>query len=184
VIGASHPSVSTGTAGREEARVNLYPWLLWLHIFGAVIAFGPSFAFPIIGGMGGKEPMHANFATRVTERIERRMILPLAMLQGVTGLALLLNSGRNLTVSTNYWLGAGIVLYAIALSFSLFVQVKRVEHLIALTSAPPPAPAPGAAPAGPPPALLAAVKAVQQGGQILGLLVTVIIFLMIVKPGS
>lgn len=164
--------------------MNLFPWLLWLHIFGAIVAFGPTFAFSIIGGMGGKEPMHANFANRVTEKIERGIVIPLAIVQGVTGVGLILVSGRNLTESNNYWLGVAIVLYAIALSFAIFVQVKRIEAVVHMTSTPPPAPAPGAAPAGPPPALMAAVKAVQQGGMLLTVLIVTIIFLMVVKPGS
>jgi hypothetical protein len=164
--------------------MNLFPWLLWIHIFGAIVAFGPTFAFPLIGGMGGKEPMHANFATRITEKIERRITLPLAVLQGITGLSLLLVSGRNLTVSTNYWLDVAIVFYAIALSFSIFVQLGRVEKVIHMTSTPPPPPVPGAAPSGPPPELLAAIKAIRQGGTLLTVLVVSIIFLMVVKPGS
>jgi hypothetical protein len=164
--------------------MNLFPWLLWLHIFGAIVAFGPTFAFPLIGGMGGKESMHANFALRITEKIEGGITLPLAVVQGITGLGLLVVSGRNLTLSTNYWLGVAIVLYAIALSFALFVQPKRIETVVHMTSTPPPPPAPGAAPAGPPPALLAGLKAVQQGGMTLTGLVVTIIFLMIVKPGS
>ncbi|MEO8462732.1 MAG: DUF2269 family protein [Chloroflexota bacterium] len=164
--------------------MDLFPWILWLHIFGAIVAFGPTFAFSVIGGMGGKEPMHANFATRVTEKIERGIVLPLAAVQGLTGLALLLMSGRNLTVSTNYWLGVAIVLYLIALGFSYFGQLRRVEALVHLSSTPPPAPASGVAPSGPPPALLAAVKAVQQGGIFLTVMIVSIIFLMVVKPGS
>lgn len=162
--------------------MSLFPWLLWLHIFGAIVAFGPTFAFPLIGGMGGKEPMHANFATRVTEKIERGITIPLAVVQGITGVGLLLVSGRNLTERANYWLDIAIVLYASALSFAIFVQTKRIEHVVALTSSPPPPPAPGAAPSGPPPAVLAAVKAVQQGGTLLTVFVVAIITLMVMKP--
>lgn len=164
--------------------MNLFPWLLWLHIFGAIVAFGPTFAFPLIGGMGGKEPMHANFAIRISEKIERGIVLPLAVVQAITGVGLILTSGRDLTSSANYWLDVAIVLYTIALSFSIFVQLKRVETVVHMTSSPPPPPAPGEAPAGPPPALLAAVKAVQQGGQLLTVLIVIIIFLMVIKPGS
>ncbi len=164
--------------------MNLFPWILWLHIFGAIVAFGPTFAFPLIGSMGGKEPMHSNFALRVTEKIERGITVPLAIVQGVTGVALLLISGRNLTEPSNYWLGIAIVLYAITLYWGIFVQTKRIEKVIHMTSTPPPPPAPGAAPSGPPPALLAAVEAIQQGGIILTVLVVTIIFLMVVKPGS
>jgi hypothetical protein len=164
--------------------MNWFPWLLWLHIFGAIIAFGPTFAFPLIGGMGGKEPMHGNFALRITERIEKGITIPLAVVQGITGLGLLLVSGRNLTQSTNYWLGVAIVLYIIALTFAIFVQPKRVEKAVHLTSTPPPPPAPGAAPAGPPPEIAAAIAKVQQGGMFLTVFIVAIIFLMIVKPGS
>lgn len=161
--------------------MNWFPWLLWLHIFGAILAFGPTFAFSIIGGMAGKEPMHANFATRVMERIEKGMTIPLAIVQGFTGVGLIISSGRDLTSSANYWLGIAIVLYAIALAWGIFVQPKRIAAVIELTSTPPPPPAEGA-PAGPPPALAAAVKASSQGGMFLSILVVIIVFLMVVKP--
>jgi len=164
--------------------MDLFPWLLFAHIFGAVVAFGPTFAFPLIGGMGGKEPMHANFATRVSGAIAKKITWPLALLQGVTGVALLLLSGRDLTQAANYWLDAAIVLYVGALVYSHYVQTPRVGRIIEMTSTPPPPPAPGVAPAGPPPALLALIKGVQQGGKILTGLLTVIFFLMIVKPGG
>ena len=45
----------------------LFPYLLFLHILGAIAGFGPSFAFPIIGAMGGAEREHGNFATRISE---------------------------------------------------------------------------------------------------------------------
>ena len=45
---------------------------LLLHIGGAIVAFGPTFAFPLIGSMGAAEPQHANFALRINERISSR----------------------------------------------------------------------------------------------------------------
>ena len=60
-------------AGRRRSlSAWLFPCVLFLHVLGAIIAFGPTFAFPIIGAMGGAEPQHANFATRVTARISER----------------------------------------------------------------------------------------------------------------
>ena len=164
--------------------MNLLPWLLWLHIFGAIVAFGPTFTFPLIGGMGSKEPIHVNFALRVSARISHGIVWPLALVQGLTGLGLVLVSGRDLTAAGNYWLDIAIVLYLVALGFSYFVQTPRLTHLVGLTSAPPPPPAPGSAPAGPPPAVRAAAKAVQQGGMVMTGLVVSIIFLMVLKPGA
>lgn len=163
--------------------MNWFPWLLWLHIFGAIVAFGPAFAIPLIGAMGGREPMHANFATRITEKIGRGVVIPLAIVQGVTGVGLIVVSGRDLSQPANYWLGLAIVLYAMALYFAIFVQTRRIEAVVRMTSTPPP-PSAGDAPAGPPPALLAAVKAVRQGGMFLTVLIVTIIFLMVIKPGS
>src|SRR5262249_35538877 len=76
--------------------------LFVLHVGGAIVAFGPTFAFPIIGSMGGSEPMHANFGIRVTERITQRIVLPLAVFQGITGLLLIWRAGFN--PLTQLWL--------------------------------------------------------------------------------
>lgn len=153
----------------------LFPWVLFLHVIGAIVAFGPTFAFSIIGAMGGKEPQHSNFATRVSATIGDRIVAPLAIFQGVTGVLLILISGRDLLASR--WLLLAIVLYVIALSFSLFIQRKAVQRIIELTSAPPPAGA-----SGPPPGLPETVKRVQRGGMFTGALIVVIVFLMVMKP--
>jgi uncharacterized membrane protein len=155
----------------------LFPWVLFVHVLGAILAFGPTFAFSIIGGMGGQEPQHANFATRVSQTIGKRLVEPLAILQGITGVLLIWVSGRNLFASESQWLILAIVLYLIALYFSLFVQGRWVSRIIEMTSAPPP---PGAS--GPPPALAEVVRNVQRGGMFLGVVVVVIVFLMVVKP--
>jgi uncharacterized membrane protein len=155
----------------------LFPWVLFLHVLGAILAFGPTFAFSIIGGMGGKEPQHANFATRVSARITDRLVEPLAILQGVTGVILILLAG--LPLFRMPWLLVAIVIYVIAVAFALGVQRKRVHRIIELTSAPPPPDA-----GGPPPELLATIKQVQRGGMFLGIAVIVIVFLMVMKPGG
>ncbi|HET9347396.1 MAG TPA: DUF2269 family protein [Candidatus Limnocylindrales bacterium] len=153
------------------------PWLLFLHVLGAIVAFGPSFAFPIIGAMGGAEPMHGNFATRVSHSISARIVYPIGITLPITGALLILASGRDLSVRENWWLGIAIVLYVIAYGYSFFYQRKTVENIIELTSAPPP---PGAT--GPPPELPPLVKRVQRGGMVLTVLLLAIIFLMVVKP--
>ncbi len=154
----------------------LFPYVLFLHVFGAILAFGPTYAFAIMGAMGGKEPQHGNFGMRVTAQIGSRLVYPLAILQGVTGLALIA-IGQIPLLSTP-WLLIAIVLYVIALVYALTVQKNALHHAIELTSAPPPA----GAPAGPPPGLMETVKKIQRGGMFLGLMVAVIVFLMVVKP--
>ena len=173
------------------------PWfqiVLFLHVFGAILAFGPTYAYSIIGAMGGKEPMHANFATRVSESIGNRRVYPLAILQGITGLLLIWLGSIDITKSL--WLVIAIVLYLFALGYAFTIQRNAVHHLIELTTMPAGAPPPGApvgpppgapvgpppgAPAGPPPGVREAVAKIQRGGIILGVTIAVIVFLMVTK---
>jgi uncharacterized membrane protein len=148
---------------------------LFLHVMGAIVAFGPTFSFPIIGRMGGAEPQHANFATRVTETIAEQRVLPLAIVQGITGVALILLTGINLLATP--WLLIGIVLYLIVLGYNVFIGTPTVKKVIQMTSNPPP---PGAS--GPPPELRAAITKVQRGGMFSGLMIVLIVILMVVKP--
>ena len=156
----------------------LFPYILFLHVMGAILAFGPTYAFSIIGAMGGKEPQHANFGVRVTAQIGSKLVYPLAILQGVTGLALIWVG--NIPLMSRPWLLLGIVIYLIAITFALTVQRNALHHIIELTSGPPPA----GSPPGPPPGLMETVTKVQRGGMFLGLAILVIVFLMVVKPGA
>lgn len=149
------------------------PWLLFLHILGAVIAFGPGFAFAFFGAAAGREPQHANFTLRTTRFIADRMVTPLAILQGVTGVALILAEGIDLLNAK--WLLVGIVLYAVALYIAIGLNLPNLRRLIELTSTPP-------GPGGPPPELIARSARSRQYGMAMGGLVAVIVFLMVVKP--
>ena len=152
---------------------------LFLHIGAAIIAFGPNFALPLMGGMSGKEPQHANFAARVGVLISNRRIVPFALSMAVTGPALIWLQGRDLTSSANYWLDLAIVIYILAIGYALMVQGPAGRKLVELTSQPPP---PGAT--GPSPELMATVKRMREGGLILMGAVAVIAALMIFKPGA
>lgn len=162
--------------------------LFFLHVAGAVVAFGPTFSFPFIGNAGGKEPMHVNFALRLQNTIAERLVWPLALLQGVTGLLLVWRVSSVANVSfvsflTQGWLLLAILLYLVALGTSYFVLLPTLHKLIELTSTPAPPPAPGApAPSGPPPAVAALVARGKRGGMLNAVLILVIVFLMVTKP--
>ena len=153
----------------------LFPWLLLLHVLGAIVAFGPVFAFPIIGAMGGKEPQHANFASRVSAAISQQRVFPLAIFQGITGVGLILVTGINFLATP--WLLIAIVLYVITIGYNLFIQTPTSQKVIEMTSTPPP---PGAS--GPPPELLALIRRIQLGGMFSAVMIVLIVILMVVKP--
>ena len=155
--------------------------LLFLHIGGAILAFGPTFAFPILGPMAGREPQHVNFALRFQQRVATTLVVPLALFQGVTGLLLIWKTGINLFAT--YWLLLAIVLYVIALVLSIGFGLPTLRKLIEATSAPPPPPPPGAEPPkGPPPHIAALVNRGRRIGMAQAALIVIIVFLMVTKP--
>lgn len=165
--------------------MSLFSLLLFAHVLGAIIAFGPTFSSPIIGRMGAQERAHANFAMRISRQLARVQILPLAIVQGFTGLGLI--AAGNIDVTRAAWLLVAIVLYLIAIGYAIFVQTPLAKRIIALTTPPagaaPSGPPAGGPPAGgPPPELLAMITRVKRGGMLLIALVTAIVFLMVTKP--
>ena len=96
-------------------------------MLGAIVAFGPTFAFPIIGAMGGQEPQHANFATRqVRRRSATSWSIRSRSSRAITGVLLIIVCEINLATAAGWWLG--IVLYLIAFSYALFVQRKPASR--------------------------------------------------------
>jgi hypothetical protein len=154
----------------------LFPWFLFLHVLSAIVAFGPIYAFPIVGAMGGREREHANFATRATKAVSDRLVLPLALSMPVTGAAMILVAGIDLTSRAFWWLGIAIVIYVVAITIALTVNLPSAGRIISLTSTPP---SPGS---GPPPELPGLVARVQRGGMINSVLIVAIVLLMVVKP--
>jgi hypothetical protein len=154
---------------------------LYLHVGGAIAAFGPTIALPFIAAKAAQEPMHGNFALRVSEVIVSRVVEPGAGFVFLMGVGLIWTRGWN--PFTTLWLGLAIILFLITLGFSLFVQAPVLKRMIAMTSGPPPAPVEGA-PAGPPPEFVALSKRAALGGQFMLLMLFSILFLMVFKPFS
>jgi uncharacterized membrane protein len=156
---------------------------LVLHVLGAIAVFGPSFAFPVIAGQAQRTPQHGHFAAAVSDLIERRIVIPGAIVQGLTGLGMILTIPVDLTSSAWHWLLGGIALYLVAILYAIFVQAPASEKMVHLTAGGPPAGAPPAgAPAGPPPELIATARKLQRGGMFLTTLIVLIVILMVTKP--
>ncbi|HEX2627153.1 MAG TPA: DUF2269 family protein [Candidatus Limnocylindrales bacterium] len=152
----------------------LVPWLLLLHVLAALIAIGPNFAYATIRGMGRREPQHANFATRVSHEISDRLVYPVGLVIPITGVAMILVAGIDLTSRVFWWLDLAIVLYAGVYLYSFFVQRRIVGRIIELTSAP--------MPNGPPPELPPLAVRAQRGGTAMLILLVIVVGLMVVKP--
>ncbi len=162
----------------------LFPILLYAHVLGAISTFGPSFVFPLLARQSQRMPQGGHFAAVLGDIIERRIIIPGAIVQGITGVGLaIILAGRGVDFSSApfRWLAVGIVLYLIAVGYAIFVQAKLAERMVEITkgmSGPPPA----GAPAGPPPELIETAAKLQRGGMVLTVLLVTIVFFMVVKP--
>ncbi len=86
---------------------------LFLHIGGAIAAFGPTIAFPFIAAKAAGEPQHGSFALRVTQFLLLRVVEPGAVFVFLMGLGLILT--RDWNPFTTLWLGLAIIIFLITL---------------------------------------------------------------------
>jgi uncharacterized membrane protein len=149
--------------------------LLLIHVAGAIIGFGPTFTFAILGPMAGKAGPQGGMALlEGMHAIEKKLTVPVAVVtQPLSGLALIFVAGYNVNFFSHYWLWIGIILYAIAFNLAIFGQNKRLERMIELAKAGPPTPE-----------FVATAKTVAQIGPVVTVLLVVIIILMVTKPGA
>jgi hypothetical protein len=97
---------------------------LYLHIGGAIVAFGPTIALPFMAAKAAAEPMHGNFVLRVTEFLVSRVVEPGAGFVFLMGIGLIWT--REWNPFAALWLGLSIILFLITISFSLFVQTPAL----------------------------------------------------------
>ncbi|MCA1727157.1 MAG: DUF2269 domain-containing protein [Actinobacteria bacterium] len=102
-------------------------WLI-LHILSAIIGFGPTFVFGIVGAMVQKEPQHALFAVHLNEAIEKRLVMPAFTLLPIFGVALILSKGYDFFGTR--WLLSAASIYLVMYVFGMTIN-RRVSKSIA-----------------------------------------------------
>lgn len=149
--------------------------LLLIHVAGAIIGFGPSFTFALLGPMAAKAGPQGGLALmEAMDAIEHKLVLPVAIVvQPLSGLALIFLSGYNVNFFSHYWLWISLILYAGAFYLAVFGQRTRLSRMIEIAKAGPPTPE-----------FVATAKRVAQTGPIVTVLLVVIIVLMVTKPGG
>ena len=149
--------------------------LLLVHVAGAIVGFGSIYTFPILGPLAAKPGPAGVAILEGMAALERRLLRPFLFIQPISGLFLIFATGLNLGFFSHYWLWVSILLYAVAFGVGLFVQIPLIERLPKLA----------AELKGPPgPDFLALVKRSQTIGPILTVLLSIIIILMVTKPGA
>ena len=145
---------------------------MFLHIIGAIAAFGYGFYAPIFGMATAREPQHSNWFSRASRRVTNVIILPFAILMFVTGALLVESGGWEWSAR---WLSVAMALYIVALVIIFGLQRSALNKVIALSDAPP-------GPEGPDPELAKHVGRMRLYGVLLLLLVLAILALMVWKP--
>jgi uncharacterized membrane protein len=153
---------------------SMYELWLFLHILGAIVAFGFGFYAPIYGAMLSREPQHGNWYLRASKRVSDMVLIPVAVSMVVTGTLLVATSG-GMARFREPWLVISLVLYVVALAIVFVLQRPTVGKVIALTATPP-------GPEGPPPEAPALLSRLRLYGVVLLLLVVAIVALMVAKP--
>src|SRR3954462_10301390 len=163
----------------------VYKTFLYLHILTAIVGFGAVMLNAVYAAESRKRPGpegRAIFeANRFVTGIAQYVIYAVFVFGLITAII-----GKPAVKFSQAWLTNSMVLYIIGIGISHGVMIpggKRMSVLLAELSEGPP---PGAGATGPPPQV-AEVEAVGKrlalGGTILSLIVVVVLFLMVVKPG-
>lgn len=147
---------------------------LFLHILGAIAAFGFGFYAPIFGMMTAKEPQHGNWYMRTAKRLSNAVLVPVAISMFITGTLMVMDSG-GMRRFEELWLALALVLYVISLLIVFLLQRPTLNKVIAQTDGPP-------GPDGPPVELADNVKKLQLYGVVLLVLTIAIVALMVWKP--
>jgi len=149
--------------------------LLLIHVAGAIVGFGSVYTFPILGPMAAKPGPVGVAILEAMAALERRLLRPFLFIQPISGLFLIFALHLNENFFSHTWLWVAIVIYAITFTVGLTVQVPAISKLPKLA----------AELKGPPtPEFLALVKRSQRVGPILTVLLSIIIILMVTKPGA
>jgi len=153
----------------------LIPILLVIHVGGAIIGFGPTFAFALLGPMAAKAgPNGGVTLMEAMVAIEKRFVYPAAMVtQPLSGLALIFASGYSTAFFSHTWLWVSLLLYAVGFYSAIMVQTPRIEKMIHLAKAGPPTPE-----------FQTLAKKAARLGPVITIILATIVVLMVAKPGG
>jgi uncharacterized membrane protein len=156
--------------------VSYYEILRLIHIAGAIIGLGPTFAFAILGPAAGKAGPNGGVAIMETmEAIEKRLVYPVALLtQPVTGTLMIFELGYDSDFFGREWLVTSIVIYAAILYIALFLNSPTLHRMIHLAKT-------GEAQT---PEFEKLSETAARAGMAMTIMIVVIIYLMIIKPGA
>jgi uncharacterized membrane protein len=149
--------------------ITVYEVVKFLHVFLAIIAVGFNATYGILLSRAAREPEHEAHVLGTVKRLDDRFANPAYAGLLVTGLLMVAFYWPRLT---DFWISAGLALYAIAVAVGLGVYTPTLRRQLALIeseglSSPD-------------------YRALSRRGTVIGIflavVVTLIVFLMVTKP--
>ncbi|MDQ3954073.1 MAG: DUF2269 domain-containing protein [Actinomycetota bacterium] len=150
--------------------------LILVHIASAIIGFGPTYAFSILGPMAAKRqgPEGITLMEGMIA-VEKKLVIPAALVvQPLSGTLLIFEAGWNNSFFSHTWLWIAILLYVTAFYLALGQQTPALEKMVAMAKD-------GKAQS---PEFGVLASKVSKIGPALGLMLAAIIVLMVLKPGT
>lgn len=173
----------------------LFPWLMFAHVMGSIVAFGPGLAFALYGKLAAEERGPAlAFNNRARALVSRRMVTPGTIVVLVSGFLMVWILHLPVTDKAFRWLLVAIVLYLSMIAWNLLVTVPRSRRIgelgaqaaadarAAAQRAAESGQAPSPAPSGPTPEMARLIHQVRRDGKVMGVVIVIMVFLMVVKP--
>jgi uncharacterized membrane protein len=157
----------------EGTVLDYFHIILFLHILGAIAGFGPTFAYGFMTPLKNDE-RSVRTTVETIQRIQRRLVLPVIVIQPITGVLLIGASGRDQGFWQHEWLWIAISIYAVLFVLAIFVDAPSRRRSLEMVRAD----RIGT------PEFDREVKLQNTLGPILGVGVLVILILMVFKPGD
>lgn len=173
-------------------RDNLYDFVLVLHLLSAIIGFGTVFLNGVYGAQAKAEQGIGGLAiSRAMNKVSHiaEYFIYAVFVFGILLVILSKTDDRQVIPFSDMWLSLSMLLYIVGIGLSHGVLIPSTKKMLALqeelvSAGPPPA---GAAAGGPPPQVAEMEdlgKRVALVSTVLNVLLVVIVFLMVFKPGA
>lgn len=154
----------------------LFRLALLIHIAGAIVGLGPTFAFGVMGPLSGKlgGPQALGIVEAMVQ-VERKLVTPVATVtQPVTGVLLIFLTGRHENFFSHEWLWISILAFSIILIIAYGMDNPMIHKMVAAMKD-------GRAETS---EFASMTRKVGRNGAIMGSLLILIIILMVLKPGG
>jgi uncharacterized membrane protein len=155
--------------------VDYFTLLILLHVVSAIVGFGATFSFGVLGPLAGKTggPQALGMLKGIVA-IEKRLVYPAIIIQPLTGVLLIFKRGWDNDFFGHTWLWIAILIFAGAVFIALAIQTPTIEKMIEM----------GESGGGGSPEFAALAKKSGTFGPMLGVMLLIVIYLMVVKPGG